>query len=367
MLLSIKKQLYLILGLIGFFITFGSFTMANSAAHIYHYSINVGTAPKYDVLFDFDQNYFTDSKGQPLLRFTAIGGSPASDWGDGDQATSLSEQNLLPTGIKVRWFSVAEDQFWEGEHLFNQQLLQQLSTYQVNNIIDRSENLFMKHFDFNVYVVPGGLVTVWIRGAGNVYVLAQFQARKVEENDWASFSRVLQRGKHFTISRADYIKERLTDPDTVMGRETQQEIAKGTVPINSAPWKRLMNSYAWVLTVNDEFTLTDYFTRYSTAEQYYTYRTEDQYALKPRPVPKYLSYYILDKNKQLHRLNLYLDLEETMSAFETLATENASNETIKLHLSIDSAVKNIDVYLMKGKQSIELKKIKGQIDDLYIR
>lgn len=342
--------------------------MTSATAKIYPYSINVGAAPKYDVLFDFDNNYFTDSEGKPLLRFTAIGGSPAIDWGGGSQATLLSEKNPLPTGIKVRWFSVVEDQFWEGEYQFNQELLQQLSQYKVNDIIDRTESMFMGNFDFTVYVVPGGLVTVWINGAGNIYVLAQFQARKVEENDWASFSEVLQRGKNFSISRADYIKERLTDPDTVMGRETQQEIDKGTVPKDSAPWKRFMNIYHWVLTVNDEFILKDYFTRYVTAEQYYTYANEDQYALKPRPVPKYLSYYLEDKNsKKLHRLNLYLDPEETMSAFETLSKGGISMEPIKLHLSIDSAVKNIDVFLIQDKQSIELKKIKGQIDDLYLR
>lgn len=350
-----------------FLASFGIYAMTSSSTKNYHYAIKVGAAPKYDVLFDFDNNYFTDSEGKTLLRFTAIGGSPASDWGDGDQGTLLSEKNPLPTGIKIRWFSVVEDQFWEGEYQFNQQLLQKLSKYKVNAVMHRLEAMFMESFDFIVYVVPGGLVTVWISGAGNTYVLAQFQARKVEENDWANFSRVLQMGKDYTISRADYIKERLSDPDTVMGRETQQEIDNGTVPTDSVPWKRFMNTYRWVLTVNDEFTLKDYFTRYTTAEQYYTYSDENQYTLKPRPVPKYLSYYIEDKTGQLHRLNLYLDPEETMSAFEKLSKESASAELIKLHLSIDSAVKNIDVFLIKDKQSIELKKIRGQIDDLYLR
>lgn len=362
-----KQQIYLFIVLIILLTSFGNYAMTSPATKIYHYSIDVGAAPKYDVLFDFNHNYLTDSQGNPMLRFTAVGGSPASDWGDGDQSTLLSERNPLPTGIKVRWFSVVEDQFWEGEYQFNQNLLQQLSRYKVNAVTQRLERMFMERFRLVVYVVPGGLVTVWIKGAGNTYVLAQFQAHKVEETDWTNFSRVLQRGKKSSISRMDYIKERLSDPDTVMGRETQQEIDNGTVPTDSAPWKRFMNTYRWVLTVNDEFALKDYFARYTTAEQYYTYSDENQYTLKPRPVPKYLSYYIEDKTGQLHRLNLYLDPEETMSAFEKLSKESASAELIKLHLSIDSAVKNIDVFLIKDKQSIELKKIRGQIDDLYLR
>lgn len=60
--------------------------MTSPTTKVYPYSIEVGAAPKYDVLFDFDNNYFTDSEGKPMLRFTAVGGSPASDWGDGDRS-----------------------------------------------------------------------------------------------------------------------------------------------------------------------------------------------------------------------------------------------------------------------------------------
>ena len=85
-------------------------------------------------------------------------------------------------------------------------------------------------------------------------------------------------------------------------------------------------------------------------------------------MPIYLSYYIEEaQTKTLHRLNLYLDPEETMSAFAQLNKVNPQSAPIELFLSIDQAVRDIDVYVIKGQQTIELKKIQGQIDDLYNR
>lgn len=351
-----------------FFIGYGLMTMTHASEKTYHYSIDVGSPPKYEMIYDFDQNYFTDKAGKPLIRFVIIGGSPADEWGMGSQATLLSERNPLPTGIKVRWFSVAENQFWESSYQFNQQTLSRLSQTQINDIINRQTYNMTDYLSFTVYTVPGGLVTVWINIGGERYILAQFQAKKVDEPNWDQFTQVLQRGKNYHISREDFIQERLTETNTDMGKYTQQEITEGKLPTDSAPWKRMMLTYPWVLGVNDEFTLKDYYTRYTSAEHYYTYQDQNQLTLPPRPVPIYLSYYIEEaQTKTLHRLNLYLDPEETMSAFAQLNKVNPQSAPIELFLSIDQAVRDIDVYVIKGQQTIELKKIQGQIDDLYNR
>lgn len=130
----------------------------------YRYFIDLGAPEAYEVLFDFDSNYLTNQQGDILLPFAVFGGSPCRRWGMGQQATSLSERNPLPAGIKVRWFSVTENQFWEGECLFNQQLLENLTHYTVDNLLYRKKDKFSDYMGITVYVVPEGLVTVWING-----------------------------------------------------------------------------------------------------------------------------------------------------------------------------------------------------------
>lgn len=366
----VKKSLIIsILGLLAILlIGYGFTTMTNSTETCYHYSINLGAPRKYEMVYDFNENYFTDHTGKPLLRFAIIGGSPADDWGQGNQATLLSERNPLPSGIKVRWFSVAEDQFWEGTYQFDQQRLNRLVQTKVNDIIDSTTKNLTEYFEFTINMVPGGLVTIWILGEGNQYIVAQFQANKVDEPDWDKFSRILERGKDFHISRADFIKERLTETTTEMGKYTQQEIIQGKLPTDSAPWKRMMLTYPWILAVNDEFILKDYFTRYTSAEQYYTYQDQNQFSLPPRPVPIYLSYYIEEVvTHKLNRLNLLLDPEETMTAFAQLNNAKPLHEPIKLFLSINDSITDIDVYVIKGQQSIALKNMKTQLTDLYNR
>lgn len=69
---------------------------------------------------------------------------------------------------------MAEDQFWEGTYQFDQQRLNRLVQTNVNDIIDRTTMNLAEYFKFTINMVPGGLVTVWILGEGNQYIVAQF-------------------------------------------------------------------------------------------------------------------------------------------------------------------------------------------------
>lgn len=335
----------------------------NSAlAKNYDYAIRVGAPREYEMVYDVNQNYFYDQNGKPLLYFTAVGGSPSNDWAEGSQATSLSEYLPLPTGIHVRWFSVAENQFWEANYLFNQALLTRLSHYKVNHIIRKSKNVFMKYFDFTVYAVPSGLVTVWISGGGEIYLLGQFQAHKVDEPDWDSFAKSTLQWRELP-NRQDFIKERLNDPDSAMST-IKAQLAAGKLP-SSAPWKRFMHTYHWSLTVNDEFILKDYWAWYINGEKLYSYDGVKQTA--PKAVPYFISFYIAsnDSKKQLNRLNIEFDKEEIMAGFEQLTKAGSLTDDITLHLNIDPDFKELHAFLIKGNKSLELNNINPSLEDLY--
>ncbi len=328
----------------------------------YKYHVNLGAAVAYEVLYDFDSNYLTDEQGNVLLPFAVFGGSPTEQWGMGQQATAVSERNPLPSGIKVKWFSVTENQFWEGEYRFNQQFLENLTHYTIDALLTRSQEKFTEYMGIIVYAVPGGLVTVWIRGGhgSEQFLLAQFQAKKVEEPNWDYFSqRVLKRQK--TISREDYIKEVLSRPTM---QQTAKELAEGKKP-SSEYWQQLMKTYPWQLTLSEGFTLKGYSTWYQNGEKYYTYQQDNQLA-KNRPVPRDFTFYFEGNGHTLQRFDFIPDAEEIKQAFAEIALTSPLEAPIDLHLEISKDIKQLDAFLIKGDTKIELKNIKVRRVRLYI-
>lgn len=324
----------------------------------YQYSVHVGAPDSYDMLYDFDNNYLTDQNGKVLLHFACTGGSPASGWGMGQQATLLSEVNPLPHGIHVRWFSVAENQFWEGTYQFNYQFLDRLTRYTVNNILYRTQKGFTEYFNFVVYVVPGGMVNVWVTSTGEQYLIAQFQAKKVEESNWDDFSKKVLVGRD--ISRQDYIKQSLVHPSM---SQTKQELEKGK-PLNASFWQKLMKTYQWQLIINKDFILTDYLAWYVNGEKFFTYQNDNQLSQK-RAVPYDFSFYFEDKNKELHRFDLTIDQQEIVQGFERIALTPPLDTPINLCIEITPDLKGLSAFLVKGNTKLELHKMKGQYPELY--
>lgn len=326
----------------------------------YHYSIRVGAPIEYEMLYDFNENYLVDAQGQPLLHFTAVGGSPSRPWAEGNQGTSLSEENSLPYGIKVRWFSVVEDQFWEGNYQFDQAILQKLSDYTVNNVINRQTTSFTEYFQITVYVALNGLVFVWISSGGEKYLLAYFQARKVIEDDWDYFAEsVLQR--NITPSRENYIKECFNETHLSLITQAKQKVLEGELP----NWKRLLLTYPWVLSVNEEFQLKDYWAWFVNGEKLFTYAVGNNTTVEQRPVPYFISFYIQDKKQLLNRFNITFDREEIINGFEKLSMMNSNDKMIYLHINVTPDFQYIYAYLIKGSSTLELTKIKVSLEDLY--
>ncbi len=340
-----------------------------STEKTYHYGVNVSSADGYMVLLDFNNNYLTNREGQPILPFTSVGGPPEIGWGWGVQATGI-DYPPLPYGVKVRFFSIAENQFWEGETGFDQTKLQQLNTYTVNDIIYRTKNPFLGSFDFIVNYAPQGLVTIWISGEGEIFLLTQFKAKKVEEKNWMQFVSAILPTENNTLTREKYLIYQLegTDrvtPYAVLSEKIKKEIAEHRLP-SSAPWLRLMNTYPWVLTTNDEYPLKDYKTRYVNGELYYTYKEQDQYQLAPRAVPYELVVYFENKKtNELKRADLYFDQEQMIQAFEKLNKSLENTGPIKLHLNIDDDLTRVDVYVIRGKESVEVDTTRAELVKLY--
>lgn len=308
----------------------------------YQYSVDVGSAGGYTMLPDFNHNYFTDQQGNIILPFTT-GGPVSKGWPGSDQATNLGEQQVLPYKITVRWYSIAEDQFWEGNTVFDQKKLEQC----LQSLGGRLNN-------FIVNYAPGGLVTVWMSGNGLRFLVTQFKAHQIDDVDWSKFITPLMAEN---VNRKQYLLYQMQVKGKnyyrVIDDKVQQEIREHKVP-DAEPWLRLMYRYSWVLKTNNLYNLKYYSTTYVNGEQYYTYQNEQT---PPRAIPLKLITIIEDnKTHQLIRLDYYFNKDEIITAFEKLAKE-PGKEPIQLLLDIDEKLTKVDVYLIKASQKIEIKQV----------
>ena len=347
----------------------GSYAMSQRhQEQIFHYMVEAGATEGYDAIYDFNKNYLMDAQGQPVLHFTALGGTPESEWGGGSQATLLSEYHPLPAGIHVRWFSVAENKFYEGEYLFDREQLNRLMSYQVRDLFWRDTSAFNHFFSFDVNLVLGGLATVWISSAGERYLLAQFYVSEVQDNDWEGFIQIHRRRS--PPSREEFVESIFADPDSLMSTKTKQEIAEGRLPVDGAPWKRLMQKFPWKLVGDENFTMQDYFAFYMNGEQYFTYTDPAKGFIQDRtvqPVPYRFSFYMADNTpeKKLHRINMYLKKDELLQQFEAMNKIEPANNPFELQVVVQPDFKKIFVYLVKGEHRIKLEMERAALTDLY--
>lgn len=336
---------YLFLSFVGICVLGGVWWMIQQPKE-YKYGVDVGSAGGYTMLPDFNHNYLTDQHGRIILPFTT-GGPVSKGWPGSSQATNLGMIQPLPYKITVRWYSIAEDQFWEGEALFNQKQLEYYS------------HKLAGSFDFIVNYAPGGLITVWMSGGeGEIYLITQFKAHQINDVDWDEFITPLF-GK-FKESREQYLnyQRRGIKGETRycnLSKEIQKEIREHRVP-DAEPWLRLMHRYSWVLRTNNLYDLKKYSVVYVNGEQYKTLQINNQ--TEPRAIPFVIITDIEDiKTHQSIRLVYTFNKEEIINAFENLAKETGT-EPIQLYLDIDEKLTKVDLYLIKNSQKIEIKNVK---------
>lgn len=347
---------YIIVGILCvLLVILGSWVMFKDK-NIYEYDVKVSSAGGYSALLDFNHNYFTDQQGKILLPFTSFGGAVADGWAGGQQATAMGIKAPLPYGVKVRWFSITENQFWEGDAVLNQEKLEQLKHYRIHDVLYHNNNNFLDLSDFVINYAPGGLVTIWMTGNSEEYLITQFKAHKIEVLDWDSFIQPVLGEK---ISRKDYLAFQmdLKNGGASLDAKIRQEVLTKTVP-GAEQWLRLMKQYSWFLKTNSSYELKGYFANYLNGEQYSTQQNQDQIK-KLRAIPIAITVLLKSyKTKENIRLDFDFNKEEIMDGFEKLSQNQQGSEPIQLYLDINDTISEVSVYLIKGSEKIEIKNAK---------
>lgn len=360
------------IAIITLFYFLGIYSMSSSAKS-YPYIIEAGSPNGYPMIYSSEGNYFFNEQGKIFLNFKTPGGGSNIVWGYGTQATGASEVNPLPYGINVMWFSALEDQFWEGRYIFNQEILQKLPNQVVDNLLFRTKVPFSHFFKFRVYVVTGGLVTVWVASEGEQYLLGQFYAKKmVNEPKWNEFySQSVESISRIPTSRQEFIKEIVKNTDDFIKRTLHGKAEKFNIeqekPYTAQPWLRTMKGYYWQLELNKYFRLKDYLAWYVNGEKIFTYFGDDQLAVK-RAVPYDFTIYFEDKenNNELERIDFTLSPDEVMQAFQEFELIPPLDLPVKLYVDIQKEYQGINFYVSKGNKRVKLNNIiKAQRHDLY--
>ncbi|VEH20922.1 Protein of uncharacterised function (DUF2931) [Chryseobacterium nakagawai] len=173
---------------------------------------------------------FYDNKGE------VIAGIPSrqvlqSQWWNGDSGVMIvgEQYRPIPFGMKIRWFSYAEDKFYEGDFKLDYEKLSKLFKEGLNC----KESSNYKYF--KIALAPGGQVFLYLLG-GNSLLVGDFLAKESHSLQWTDL------GNKSNEQRNNAVKHFQGE----MPLQTQQEISEKR--INTQIWKDINLHYPWSYT-----------------------------------------------------------------------------------------------------------------------
>ena len=322
----------------------------------YRYQVVTSSPRGYEGLIESTNSYLMDKKGQII---TGFGGSRSSGgWGNGVQSSS-SSYYPLPASFKVRWYSLAEKQYWEGTFPLPQERIKTLleaEVGQVDPFMKEPSALSLYSRKLVINVTPGGGVFVWINGHKLEYI-GFFQAHKIPPMDWAEM-RDYTLG--FDVAKETLEQDNLNEAKESLPAEEAAAIAAGKIP-GVEHWKRRQQYYDWRFVVDEPFVLKDYKTWYTSGEIWSTYANQTgQY--HHEAVPQDMMFVIEDKAGKRQRLSVDFNQTQLMDDFEEMG-KNGQKITLKLKIADD--LSTVAAFIGNDKISKEFDPLKADVWDLY--
>lgn len=329
----------------------------------YPYTVELGAPPEYNLFFGGNNSYLYQKQElkdhslslNPVTRFPTLGNFIRGGWTSGSTVTSELNRAEFPTGVYLHWYSLLEQQGWEVQYDFPEDIINKIRTHHFRNIVRGGSNSMVDDthgFSFDIYAIPSGKAYIRISGGGETYLLGEVQGVPIDI-DFDSY--ILSLG-----SMHDYTLETMTDRRlSLESEEFQDKYRNGELSFSSAPWDRRMKRYRWEL-VGDAFYQVKgpYNSDYTNGEMYNIYENgqntfHDRHA-PPNHVVVYLEGTELSLNPgKVERFRFRLDDEEIMSAFEKVEALDPEG-IIKLEVIISADLKGYKVLLTNGTKGIRL-------------
>jgi hypothetical protein len=288
---------------------------------------------------------FTTSDGGS---FPVSGGFLEGDWGLSHVGYVSGDGTApAPDSLEVRWFSYAEDKFYEGHFLLPQQRIHDLLKQGYWNNIDKKSETYDA---LTVCLLPKGVVVVWLSGRNQV-LLGRYEGREILF-DFKRFNEAANRPRMIQQEQAKL-------PPAV-----QQQIRTGT--LSTAQWDAYLQKYPWKLAFSQPLKLYDYGITYLNAEKTsypqtrevttYTNYTKILLEYSRKSVPRSFVLWVDAGYGRKRQIQVKpFNEAETLSAFQTL---HAANPTLPLTLYVetDERVDKARLFLQNDRQRVELTK-----------
>ncbi|MGV0924693.1 DUF2931 family protein [Empedobacter tilapiae] len=298
----------------------------------------------------------------------------SSQWWSGDSGVMITgdEYKEIPARMKIRWFSYAEDKFYEGDFAVDKERITQLFDKGIEFSKPSSEYNYIK-----VAIATAGQVYLYLVGGNNVLV-GTFVAKEVFVDD---FKKEMGLPMHTEIKRDELIKIVLKN----IPLQTQQEIAENR--ISTQIWKDINLHYPWQYTFEIEDDNRPLFIQKEKLGADFI-NNEDAWAVVPEffttTIPKAIPLEIDAKFKTKAGRKLIVRIypgnvngqepqyqtyevqrgreQELVKLFKEFYKEIGSQE-FAVHLRISEDVKTAKVFLKKGNIEREIPNVEIQLFD----
>jgi hypothetical protein len=274
--------------------------------------------------------------------------SAHNGWGnDGSTHTQGEDLKPVPVKLEITWASFAENKFYTGSWTLPKEKMLKLFQEGVVNYDTRKRETYKQIL---VGCAPGGIVVVWMYGAGNQVEIGRYQARetRVAMSDYVP--------SNPTATQKDFFK--LMDelsPELEEMRNKKRGIEYGL-------WDSYRKKYNWRTRIEiPNHTFDDAVLDMFNGER------EDIFdeplkknEFKERAVPKLLDFIVADsKGKRTIWEFKYLDEEEIMGLFR----QADPNKPIEIILRMKEDFSNRSLIFKQGDKEVPIKKV--DLDNMW--
>ena len=268
-------------------------------------------------------------------------GSAHNGWGnDGSTHTQGEDLKPVPVRLEVTWASFTENKFYTGSWDLPKEKMLKLFKEGVVWYRTRKKETYKQIL---VGCAPGGVIVVWMRGAGSQVEIGRYQAHEthIAMSDYVP--------ENPTISQKDYF-------DTSKELPEVSENIKQKGGVEYGLWDDYRKKYTWRTRIeipNHSFDNTSYEMFNGEKEELFD-ESLKRNELKERAVPMMLDFIISDsKQKRVVFEFKYLDEEEIMGLFK----QAEANKPIEIVLRMNENLSNKRLIFKQGEKETPIKKV----------
>jgi Protein of unknown function (DUF2931) len=292
----------------------------------------------------------------PLTLGTESGGDR---WGS--PGASMTEVDAIPDGLKLIWLSYAEDCMYKIECPidFDKMLEKFQEGYQNAIFFLNKKEYKLETYDYIVVgFAPGGVVVVWLAGAGKQVEIGRYQGEKTTVPQ----AEIDQLDNHDRLLFDPIDRKRTMENPKIVPPELQE--AHKNKPIPYGLWDTYRERYSW----RPIFTVQREGSAFKTRMEMYNGEFEalfDQTLVKneylKRAIPKRVNISWRDKTGQNYSGTLDFDEKEIFDAFAEIFKDKKDGQA-EIELRVNIPNNYITVFIKGNGKELGLnKKIKVNI------